>query len=60
MIGVAKLSFISTPNLSIKRKLKEHNKYKIEYDNLKIHINGKLRKLQSIVTFKMSNGRICV
>ena len=68
-----KLSFISTPNLGIKRKLKEHfkvyhidefktskmhHKYKIECDNLNLHINGRLRKLHSIVTFKMSNGRM--
>ncbi len=69
-----KLSYISTPGVSIKRKLNErfnvyhideyktsqiHYKTKKQCKNLYLEVNiGKIKKMHSILTFQMGNGRL--
>jgi len=72
-IGKQMSNFISTPNLRLKRKLRERFKvynidefktscinYKNENqcENLKLWFNNKYRKMHSILTFKMENTRL--
>ena len=71
-IGKQMSNYISTPNIRLKRKLKERFKvfnidefrtscinYKTEElcDNLYLWFNNKNRKLHSILTYKMENNR---
>ncbi len=66
-------NFISTPNIGLKRVLKRkfrvynideyrtsclHNKLEERCENLYLKIGGKMRKMHSILTFKMENRRL--
>ena len=72
-IGKQMANFISTPNIRLKRKLKERFEvynidefrtscinYKTEQktDNLYLKIQGKKTKMHSILTFQMENSRL--
>ena len=72
--GKGNISYISTPNVGFQRRLKrdfkvvhidEYNTSKIHHEtkekteNLKLNINGKMKKIHAVLTFKKSDGGMC-
>jgi hypothetical protein len=72
--GKGNISYISTPNVGFQRRLKrdfkvlhidEYNTSKIHHEtkekteNLKLNINGKIKKIHTVLTFKKSDGGMC-